>query len=118
MYKNIFLTVCIGFFYKRINMNNLSVYSSADTCPEQFVCLFVVVVFFFLCFFFFFFFFFFWGGGGGLCFCCVFFIPRHTIVAGYYGFTLDVRVSVRPCVCPSVRPSYVRPSVFRFRMIT
>ena len=33
------------------------------------------------------------------------FIPRHTIVAGYYGFTLDVRVSVRP-------------SVFRFRMIT
>ena len=38
------------------------------------------------------------------------FIPRHTIVAGYYGFTLDVRVSVRP--------PYVRPSVFRFRMIT
>ena len=37
-------------------------------------------------------------------------IPRHTIVAGYYGFTLDVRVSV----CPSV----VHPSVFRFRMIT
>ena len=34
------------------------------------------------------------------------FIPRHTIVAGYYGFTLDVR------------PSYFRPSVFRFRMIT
>ena len=26
------------------------------------------------------------------------FIPRHTIVAGYYGFTLDVRVSVRPSV--------------------
>ena len=23
-----------------------------------------------------------------------FFIPRHTIVAGYYGFTLDIRVSV------------------------
>ena len=38
------------------------------------------------------------------------FIPRHTIVAGYYGFTLDVRVSVRPSV--------VHPSVFRFRMIT
>ena len=38
------------------------------------------------------------------------FIPRHTIVAGYYDFTLDVRVSVRPSVsCPSV---------FRFRMIT
>ena len=35
------------------------------------------------------------------------FIPRHTIVAGYYGFTLDVRVSVRP----SVRPSVVRPSL-------
>ena len=34
-------------------------------------------------------------------------IPRHTIVAGYYGFTLDVRVSVRP----SVRPSVIRPSV-------
>ena len=28
-------------------------------------------------------------------------IPRHTIVVGYYGFTLDVRVSF----CPSVRPS-------------
>ena len=38
------------------------------------------------------------------------FIPRHTIVAGYYGFTLDVRVSVRR--------SYVRPTVFRFQMIT
>ena len=36
-----------------------------------------------------------------------FFITRH---AGYYGFTLDVRVSVLPSV--------VRPSVFRFRMIT
>ena len=36
------------------------------------------------------------------------FIPRHTIVAGYYGFTLDVRV----CVCLSVRSSVViRPSV-------
>ena len=34
--------------------------------------------------------------------CCsaiaLVFIPRHTIVAGYYGFTLDVRVSVRPSV--------------------
>ena len=29
------------------------------------------------------------------------------IVAGYYGFTLDVRVSVRA----SIRPSVVRPSV-------
>ena len=26
------------------------------------------------------------------------FIPRHTIVAGYYGFTLDLCVSVRPSV--------------------
>ena len=31
------------------------------------------------------------------------FIPRHTLVAGYYGFTLVVRESV----CPSV----VRPSI-------
>ena len=34
------------------------------------------------------------------------FIPRHTIVAGYYGITLDVRTSVRL--------SYVRLSVFLF----
>ena len=33
--------------------------------------------------------------------CFLLFIPCHTIVAGYYGFTLDVRVSVRPSV---VRP--------------
>ena len=32
------------------------------------------------------------------------FIPCHMIVAGYYGFALDVRVSA----CPSV----VRPSVY------
>ena len=38
------------------------------------------------------------------------FISRHTIVAGYYGFTLDIHVSIR-------QPS-VHPSVFRFRMIT
>ena len=38
------------------------------------------------------------------------FIPHHTIVAGYSGFTLDVRVSVRSSV--------VHPSVFHFRMIT
>ena len=31
-------------------------------------------------------------------------------MAGYYGFTLDVRVSVRPSV--------VHPSVFRFRMMS
>ena len=29
------------------------------------------------------------------------FILRHTTVAGYYGFTLDVRVSVRQVVCIS-----------------
>ena len=36
-----------------------------------------------------------------------FFIPRHAIVAGYYGFTLVVHESVRLSVLPSV----VRPSV-------
>ena len=55
-------------------------------------------------------------------FSLTFFIPRHTIVAGYYGFTSVVWESVRLSVRPSVRPSYVRPSVrpsvFRFRMIT
>ena len=49
------------------------------------------------------------------------FIPRRTIVAGYYGFTLDVHVSVThegavmDCIpserTPSVRQSVVRPSV-------
>ena len=38
------------------------------------------------------------------------FIPRHTIVAGYYGFML--------VVSESVRPLYVRPSIFHFQMIT
>ena len=43
------------------------------------------------------------------------FIPSHTIVAGYYGFTLDIRVSV----CPSVIcPLSIRLSPFRFQMIT
>ena len=36
-------------------------------------------------------------------------------MAGYYGFTLDVRVPVCPCVCLSVRPSVgctsIHPSV-------
>ena len=36
-------------------------------------------------------------------------IPCHTIVAGYYGFMLDV--------CVSVHPWYVHP-FFRFQMIT
>ena len=31
------------------------------------------------------------------------FIPRHTVVAGYYGFTLVIRLSVRPL---SVRFSF------------
>ena len=35
------------------------------------------------------------------------FIPRHTLVAGYYVFTLAVRVSVRPSVViTSVRTSF------------
>ena len=45
------------------------------------------------------------------------FIPRHTLVAGYYVFTLAVRVSVRPSVRTYVRPS-VCPSALRFRSIT
>ena len=39
----------------------------------------------------------------------VIFISRRTIMAGYYGFTLDVCVSVRPSA---------RAFVFRFQMIT
>ena len=39
------------------------------------------------------------------------FIPRHMIVAGYHGFTLVVRVSVRLSVRSSVCLPYVRPSV-------
>ena len=36
------------------------------------------------------------------------FIPHHTIVAGYYGFTLDVHVSVRPSVShTSVHPFFI-----------
>ena len=38
------------------------------------------------------------------------FIPRHTIVGGYYGITLAVGVSIHPSV--------VRPSVFSFPTIT
>ena len=36
------------------------------------------------------------------------FIPRHTIVAGYYGITLDVHVTVHQSyVHPSVHPIFV-----------
>ena len=41
------------------------------------------------------------------------FIPRHTLVTGYYVFTLAVRVSVRP----SVVHTSVRPSALHFRSI-
>ena len=51
------------------------------------------------------------GARGG---CLDIFIPRHTLVAGYYVLTLAVRVSVRL----SVRSPYVRPSALRFRSIT
>ena len=43
------------------------------------------------------------------------FICHHTIVAGYYDFMLDFRVSVHPSV---VSPSSIHLSIFRFRMIT
>ena len=39
-----------------------------------------------------------------------FFIPRHTLVAGYDVFMLAVRVSVRPSVSPSVVRMSVRTS--------
>ena len=34
--------------------------------------------------------------GGFVCYSGTTFYTRHTILAGYYGFTLDVHVSVRP----------------------
>ena len=40
------------------------------------------------------------------------FIPHHTIVARYYGFTLDIPV------CQSVRCTSIHPSIFLLRMIT
>ena len=46
-------------------------------------------------------------------FCTCLFIPRHMIVAGYYGFMLDIRVSVHPSVVPSsVCPFFVSVSNF------
>ena len=60
----------------------------------------------FLCLFFLLFFcLFFFSAGFVVPELCPFYIPRHTLVAGYYGFTLDIHVSVPV-------------SVFRFRMIT
>ena len=39
-------------------------------------------------------------------------IPRHTIVVGYHGFTMDVCESVRPSVsCTPVRPFFVSASM-------
>ena len=58
----------------------------------------VFFVLFFFCLFFFF-------AGFVVPELCPFYIHRHSIVAGYYGFTLDICVSVRV-------------SVFPFRMIT
>ena len=46
------------------------------------------------------------------------FIPSHMIVAGYYGFALDVPVSVHPSIRPSMHQLCVCPSIFPFRMIT
>ena len=39
------------------------------------------------------------------------FIPSHTIVAGYYGITLAVHVSIHLSICLP----YVCPSLFSFR---
>ena len=47
-----------------------------------------------------------------------FFKHRHTIVAGYYGFTLDICVSVHSSIHPSVSHTSDRPSIFRFWMIS
>ena len=48
----------------------------------------------------------------------VFFIPRHTIVAGYYGFTLVVRESVHPSVgLTSVRFSFPNDNLSKHQWI-
>ena len=44
----------------------------------------------------------------------VIFIPHHTMVAGYYGFTLDIHVSV----CPSSNLLHFGPSIFYFQMMS
>ena len=46
------------------------------------------------------------------------FIPRHMMVEGYYGFTLDIHVSVHPSVRASIHRRSIRLSIFRFQMIT
>ena len=47
------------------------------------------------------------------------FIPHHTTVAGYYGFTLDVLVSVRPSyVGPSVRFSFPDDNLSKHQWIS
>ena len=46
------------------------------------------------------------------------FIPHHTIVAGYYGFTLDVRVSAHPTVHHlSVRFSFPDDNLSKYQWI-
>ena len=46
------------------------------------------------------------------------FIPRHTIVAGYYGFTLVVRESVHQSVVrPSVRFSFADDNLSKHQWI-
>ena len=47
------------------------------------------------------------------------FIPRHTLVAGYYVFTLAVRVSVRPSVVrTSVRNSFAFDNLSIYKRIS
>ena len=42
-------------------------------------------------------------------FVCVLNYTHHTLVAGYYDFTLAIRVSVRPSVRPTIVRTTVRP---------
>ena len=44
----------------------------------------------------------------------IIFIPRHTIVVGYYGFTLAVGVPICLSMCAYVRLLSVRPLIFSF----
>ena len=48
----------------------------------------------------------------------IIFIPRHTLVAGYYVFMLAVRVSVRPSVVrTSVRTSFPFDNLSIYKLI-